>query len=111
MVCKVSISNGEAHFCSKFVNSEHRKEEAKHRKFLFPGQMGTRDENKFRDTLGAFKSLATGQKSDLVFRNPSNTNAFYWGGKVRFFLFVFFLVLFFYLKPLYKNTELMIIRF
>lgn len=82
MVCKVSISNGEVHFCSKFVNSEHRKEETKQRKFLFPGQMGTRDENKFRDTFGAFKSLATGQKSDLVFRNPSNTNAFYWGGKV-----------------------------
>ena len=82
MVCKVSIIDGEVHFCSKFVNSEHRKEETKQRKFIFPGQMGTRDNNKFRDTLGAFKSLATGQKSSLIFRNPSNTNAFYWGGKV-----------------------------
>ena len=83
MVCKLSFKGGKVNFCSKFVNSEHRKKETKERKFIYPGQMGTRDGSKVKDTFDAFKCLATGQKSNLVFRNPSNTNAFYWGGKVR----------------------------
>jgi len=84
MVCKVSLVDGKAHFCSKFVNSHHRKEEEKQRKFIYPGQMGTRNENKITDTVKALSTLASGGKSDIIFRNPSNTNALYWGGKVNY---------------------------
>uniref|UniRef100_A0A7M5UU79 Uncharacterized protein n=1 Tax=Clytia hemisphaerica TaxID=252671 RepID=A0A7M5UU79_9CNID len=82
MVCKVSIVDGKVHFCSKFVKSKHRRKEQEERKFIYPGQMGTRNESKIKDTIGAISSLATGNPSAIIFRNPSNTNAFYWGRKI-----------------------------
>lgn len=82
MVCKVSIADGKVHFCSRFVASEHRREEEEAKKFIYPGQMGTRNDNKVADTVGAFSSVLLGRKNKFKFRNPSNTNAFYWGGKV-----------------------------
>lgn len=82
MVCKVSFLDGRAHFCSKFVRSAHRMHEQSEKKFIYPGQMGTRNLNRSKDTLSAISTFMTGQKSDLTFRNPSNTNAFYWGGKI-----------------------------
>ena len=82
MVCKLTFTNGQAHFQSKFVRSKHRQEEEKAKKFLYMGQMGTRGGNRLKDTVSAVASILTGSAPKLKFRNPSNTNSFYWGGKV-----------------------------
>jgi len=82
MVCKLTFTNGQAHFQSKFVRSKHRQEEEKAKKFLYMGQMGTRGGNRLKDTVSAVASILTGSAPKLKFRNPSNTNSFYWGGKI-----------------------------
>ena len=87
-MCKVSVYQGKVHFHNKFVKSKHRVEEESERKFIYPGQMGTRDSDVVRGTLAASVGLVTGNIPKLQFRNPSNTNAFYWGGKVRLVLSV-----------------------
>ncbi|XP_065661053.1 apocarotenoid-15,15'-oxygenase isoform X1 [Hydra vulgaris] len=82
MVCKLTLYDGKVHFHSKFVSSFHRKVEAKEKTFIFPGQMGTRIHSIAADTLNAFKAVFYGSKPNLKFRNPSNTNSLYWGGKI-----------------------------
>ena len=82
MVCKLSLVDGKVHFHSKFVKSKHRCEEENAKRFLYPGQMGTKNPNSFTDTFSAITGMFTGKLPKLKFRNPSNTNAFYWGGKV-----------------------------
>ncbi|XP_047146042.1 apocarotenoid-15,15'-oxygenase isoform X2 [Hydra vulgaris] len=81
MVCKLTLYDEKVHFHSKFVSSFHRKAEAKENTFIFPGQMGTRIHSIAADTLNAFKAVFYGSKPNLKFRNPSNTNSLYWGGK------------------------------
>ena len=83
MVCKVSFIDGKVHFCSKFVKTKQHMDEMKKRKFIYAGQLGTRNHSRVRDTLGTTFGMITGNFPKLVFRNPSNTNACYWGGKVR----------------------------
>ena len=83
MVCKVSFIDGKVHFCSKFVKTKQHMDEMKEQKFIYAGQMGTRNHSRFRDAVAATFGMVTGNFPKLVFRNPSNTNAFYWGGKVR----------------------------
>lgn len=78
MLCAVTFEDGRVHFKSKFVNSEHRQEEAAKQKFLYHGQMGTKPSSTsiFRYAMNTLKN------TPMKFRNPSNTNSFYWGGKV-----------------------------
>lgn len=77
MVCAVTFQDGCVHFRSKFVNSEHRKEESEKKKFIYRGQMGT------KPATSPFKYLISAlMRPRVTFRNPSNTNSFYWGGKV-----------------------------
>ena len=78
MLCAVTFEDGRVHFKSKFVNSEHRQEEAAKQKFLYHGQMGTKPSSTstFRYLINTLKN------TPMKFRNPSNTNSFYWGGKV-----------------------------
>lgn len=78
MLCAVTFEDGRVHFKSKFVNSEHRQEEAAKQKFLYHGQMGTKPSSTstFRYLMNTLKN------TPMKFRNPSNTNSFYWGGKV-----------------------------
>jgi len=82
MVCKLTLINGRAHFSSKFVQTKHRLEEETLRKFMYMGQMGTRNDNKIKDTINTTIGMLTGNLPKIKFRNPSNTNAFYWGGKI-----------------------------
>lgn len=80
MLCAVTFQDGQVHFQSKFINSKHRQEEKANRQFLYQGQMGTMPSY---TTLKAFGTLLTSWRfPPLKFRNPSNTNSFYWGGKV-----------------------------
>ena len=80
MLCAVSFQDGHVHFQSKFVNSKHRQEEASKQKFLYYGQMGTKPSYSAVKALGTL--LTTWKVPPIEFRNPSNTNSFYWGGKV-----------------------------
>ena len=88
MVCAVTFQDGCVHFRSKFVNSEHRKEESEKKKFIYRGQMGT------KPATSPFKYLISAlMRPRVTFRNPSNTNSFYWGGKVlHLFIYIWFMV-------------------
>lgn len=88
MICALSFVNGKVHFRSKYVMSPHRLEEEAKKKFIYAGQMGTRNKSIIRDSLKAMLSIVTGSNLDLKFRNPSNTNVFYWGGKVTFDFYI-----------------------
>ena len=83
MVVALTFINGEVHLRSKFVVSKHRTEEQQREKFLYRGQMGTHPNGALKDTALYLKSLLTFSMPHLQYRNPSNTNVFYWGGKVR----------------------------
>jgi all-trans-8'-apo-beta-carotenal 15,15'-oxygenase len=82
MVCAVSFQNGHAHFKSKFVSTKHRQEECKNHQFIYNGQMGTSTTGPISGTAALLGNLMKGKLPGLIFRNPSNTNSFYWGGKV-----------------------------
>ena len=93
MVCAVTFQDGQVHFQSKFVKSKHRHEEKRKKKFLYHGQMGT------KPSTSAIGSLINGlTRAPIHFRNPSNTNSFYWGGKV---------LLINYLLPLAFNLQIL----
>lgn len=80
MLCAVTFQDGQVHFQSKFVNSKHRQEETAKQKFVYHGQLGTKPSYSTVKSLGTL--LSTWTIPPLKFRNPSNTNSFYWGGKV-----------------------------
>ena len=82
MVCALTFENGSVHFKSKFVSSKHRQEEAEKQTLLYTGQMGTRPYGVLSTSLTTIRSLLTGQFPKIKFRNPSNTNVFFWGGKL-----------------------------
>lgn len=82
MIVALTFSQGRVHLRCKFVASKHRLEEQKERKFLYRGQMGTQPSSPLVDTMNFLASAVTLQWPKLVYRNPSNTNVFYWGGKV-----------------------------
>ena len=82
MIVALTFINGRVHLRTKFVESNHRMEEQEKKKFLYRGQMGTNPNSALKDTMLFLKSMATMSKPRLQYRNPSNTNVFYWGGKV-----------------------------
>ena len=88
MICALSFINGKVHFRSKYVATQQHMEEEKRKQFLYMGQMGTRNKQLFKDSLKALFSMVTGSVFNLQFRNPSNTNVFFWGGKVYRFSFI-----------------------
>jgi len=81
----LTFSQGRVHLRCKFVASKHRLEEQKERKFLYRGQMGSHPSSALRDTMAFLASALALQWPRLSYRNPSNTNVFYWGGKVSVF--------------------------
>ena len=86
MICALSFIDGRVHFHSKYVATHHHLEEEKKKQFVYMGQMGTRNKHLIRDSMKALFSIATGKSLNLQFRNPSNTNVFFWGGKVGEFM-------------------------
>lgn len=91
MIVALTFTQGRVHLRCKFVASKHRLEEQKERKFLYRGQMGTHPTSAVSDTMAFLASAITLQWPKLSYRNPSNTNVFYWGGKVGLFLISVFL--------------------
>lgn len=82
MVVALTFVDSQVHLVSRFVASKERLEEQKKRKFLYRGQMGTHPNSALRDTAIFLCHLLTLRFPKLHYRNPSNTNVFYWGGKV-----------------------------
>ena len=85
MVCALTFKDGRVHFRSKFVSTKHRREESEKQNFIYMGQMGTRATGVLAETANTVWNLLQGKFPKIKFRNPSNTNSFYWGGKVREF--------------------------
>ena len=88
MICALTFVDGRVHFRSKYVATQHHIEEETKKQFLYMGQMGTRNKHLVRDSMRALFSMVTGSPFSLQFRNPSNTNVFFWGGKVNEFAFI-----------------------
>ncbi|KAJ3219238.1 hypothetical protein HK099_004771 [Clydaea vesicula] len=78
MIAALSFSGGKVH-----LRNKHHEEQTQ-RYFKFRGQMGTATNDIVsKDALNLATSLATRSKTKLQpFRDPSNTNVFYWGGKL-----------------------------
>ena len=82
MIITLTFVGGGVHLRTRFVASKERLEEQQKRTFLYRGQMGTHPHSALRDTASFLGHLATFRWPKLHYRNPSNTNVFYWGGKV-----------------------------
>nr|CCE21336.1 putative beta-carotenoid oxygenase [Suberites domuncula] len=82
MVVALTFIEGRVHLRAKFVATKERLEEQRERKLIYRGQMGTNPNSAVRDTAVLMKNFLTLSWPTLRFRNPSNTNVFYWGGKI-----------------------------
>lgn len=82
MVVAVTFDQGRVHLRARYVATKERLEEQSKRKFLYRGQMGTHPNSPLKDTAILLKNFLTLKWPKLQYRNPSNTNVFYWGGKV-----------------------------
>ena len=82
MVVALTFVDGRVHLRSRFVASRERLEEQEKRKFLYRGQMGTHPNSALKDTASFLGNLLMMRMPKLRYRNPSNTNVYYWGGKV-----------------------------
>ena len=83
MIVALTFIDGKVHLRSRFVASKHHVEEQHQRKYIYRGQMGTHPNSALKDTALFLKGLVTFSMPHLQYRNPSNTNVFYWGGKVQ----------------------------
>lgn len=85
-LCALAFSgDGRAHFRSRYVESRHRQAERDAQRMIFRGQMGSLPPgfSRLRATAAAAAMMLPGRhKNPYPFRNPSNTNAVYWGGKL-----------------------------
>jgi len=83
MVCAIKFAEGKAHFRSKYVKTTGYVMEKKAQKLIFKGMMGTKPSPTWGEALSEWKedvmkSKLPGQR----FKNPANTNVYYWGGKL-----------------------------
>jgi len=86
LLCALAFAgDGQVHFRSRFVDSRHRKGERDAQRMMYRGQMGSMppDFSRLRATVSAAGMMLSGRRKHAYpFRNPSNTNAIYWGGKL-----------------------------
>lgn len=82
MIVGLTFEGGRVHLRSRFVATKERVEEQQQGKWLYRGQMGTHPNSPLKDTAILLKNLVTLKWPKLKYRNPSNTNVFFWGGKV-----------------------------
>ena len=82
MVVALTFLDGRVHFRARFVASKERLEEQAKRKYVYRGQMGSNPDSALRSTVSLIGNFFMMRWPRLHFRNPSNTNVFYWGGKV-----------------------------
>ncbi|BAY45041.1 lignostilbene-alpha,beta-dioxygenase [Scytonema sp. HK-05] len=71
MICRITFSNGHAHFRNRFIHTQEYLEEQKAGKILYRGVFGTQKP-------GGWLSNAF----DLKIKNTASTNVIYWGGKL-----------------------------
>jgi len=71
MICRISFSNGRAHFRNRFIHTSGYLEEQKTGKILYRGVFGTQKPG------GWLKNIF-----DLRIKNIANTNVIYWGSKL-----------------------------
>jgi len=78
MVCSIKFEDGKAHFRSAYVKTTGYVMEQKAKKLLFKGMMGTKPPATWNETEDVMHTKMPGQ----TFKNTSNTNVYYWGGKL-----------------------------
>ncbi|MFM6183210.1 MAG: carotenoid oxygenase family protein [Dolichospermum sp.] len=71
MISKVTFTNGRAHFCNRFVQTEGYLAEQKAGKILYRGVFGTQKPGGWLANI-----------FDLKIKHIANTNVIYWGGKL-----------------------------
>jgi all-trans-8'-apo-beta-carotenal 15,15'-oxygenase len=77
--------DGRVHYRARFVQSKHRRVETEAQQMRYRGQMGSLPPHfsRLKATVNAIGTVAFGRrKNPFPFRNPSNTNVFYWAGKL-----------------------------
>jgi all-trans-8'-apo-beta-carotenal 15,15'-oxygenase len=82
MIVALTFLNGRVHLKTKFVKTKHRIEETEAGKYLYRGTFGTNPQGALKDTSTFLANALRLRLPQLSYRNPSNTNVFYWGGKV-----------------------------
>ncbi|KAI8810825.1 carotenoid oxygenase [Cladochytrium replicatum] len=86
MLCALTFVDGKVHFRNRFVRTWQHHREQFDRAFEFQGQMGTREKGivPFLQRSKALATMMLTGKAKVIppFRDPSNTNVFYWGGKL-----------------------------
>eukprot|EP01006_Ploeotia_vitrea_P047150 TRINITY_DN67098_c4_g3_i1.p1 TRINITY_DN67098_c4_g3~~TRINITY_DN67098_c4_g3_i1.p1 ORF type:complete len:526 (-),score=27.11 TRINITY_DN67098_c4_g3_i1:586-2142(-) len=84
LVGAVTFVDGRVHFAARFVKTFSHVEEERYPggKVIYRGQMGVNPESLWTGVRKTAWSMVTGSTPNFVFRDPSNTNAFYWGGKL-----------------------------
>ena len=82
MVVALTFVDGRVHLRAKFVRTSHRNDEQSLQRCAYRGEMGTHPNSVLWDTLALLGNAVRLKFPKLQYRNPSNTNVFYWGGKV-----------------------------
>lgn len=83
MIVALTFDKGRVHLRTRYVATSEHTEEQKERKYLYRGQMGTHPNSPLKDTAILLRNFLALRWPKLHYRNPSNTNVFYWGGKVH----------------------------
>eukprot|EP01087_Luapelamoeba_hula_P012811 TRINITY_DN3615_c0_g1_i1.p1 TRINITY_DN3615_c0_g1~~TRINITY_DN3615_c0_g1_i1.p1 ORF type:complete len:606 (+),score=93.57 TRINITY_DN3615_c0_g1_i1:69-1886(+) len=83
MVCALMFNNGRVHFRNRYVNTVGYAAEKKAKKLIFKGMMGTEPPLSWGESLSQWTTdIGRGKMPNQRFKNPANTNCYYWGGKV-----------------------------
>eukprot|EP00294_Goniomonas_avonlea_P001174 CAMPEP_0114555588 /NCGR_PEP_ID=MMETSP0114-20121206/8832_1 /TAXON_ID=31324 /ORGANISM="Goniomonas sp, Strain m" /LENGTH=520 /DNA_ID=CAMNT_0001740729 /DNA_START=18 /DNA_END=1580 /DNA_ORIENTATION=- len=85
LVCAVTFTkDGRVHFRSRYTRTKNFVEEQREAKMIYRGQMGTNPPSlPGADAVRTVANLVTRRPpAKLNYKNASNTNVFYWGGKL-----------------------------
>eukprot|EP00735_Rhodelphis_limneticus_P012532 TRINITY_DN581_c0_g1::TRINITY_DN581_c0_g1_i1::g.10395::m.10395 TRINITY_DN581_c0_g1::TRINITY_DN581_c0_g1_i1::g.10395 ORF type:complete len:577 (+),score=107.49,sp/P74334/ACOX_SYNY3/32.66/3e-85,RPE65/PF03055.10/6.7e-119 TRINITY_DN581_c0_g1_i1:69-1733(+) len=82
LIAALSFLDGNAHFRAKFVKTKHFLKDQEVQRLSTDGAMGTYAHDRTQLAMANLFRMATGQRPKREFKNPSNTNVYYWAGKL-----------------------------
>jgi len=84
MVCSLSFAgDGKVRFRSKYVKTSGYVAEKEAKRMIFKGMMGTKPPTSWTESISEWTTdIKRGKLPNQRFKNPSNTNCYYWGGKL-----------------------------
>lgn len=82
-MCALTFRDGKVHFRSKYVETVGYTLEKEAKRPLFKGMMGTTPPTSWGEAIGNWsEDIMKGKLPNQRFKNPANTNVYYWGGKM-----------------------------